>query len=261
MNLALAQSRSKNAAAVSRGFPTRSRAPAIFRQSHPTPTIARCACGGSCPRCQTETPLQSALRATEPNDTRTFVLEGETGTIDPETGVETITSTCCPDHEGEMVSHPDKFAVTDAGARPDLGGTQAQYRFEYDGATDDLGPFCACSCCAFVQFVKGFFEVNGVRLTHTLPGSGAALSATAFGQDSPIIPHAGCRVATIGGALLSDTPGLGGIKSTDSLNVHLEFDARTIDTCNANNVVASRLFTLEITGAHPRTFSATGNFG
>jgi hypothetical protein len=161
-----------------------------------------------------------------------------------------------------MVSSRDKFSVIDAGARPVAGGTDAHHRFEYIGAADDLGPVCQCSCCSFVQFVKGFFEVNGTRLAHTLPGSGAALSATVLGQDSPILPHASCRVATApGGGVLSDTPGIGGLAATDVVNIHLEFDARSIDTCNSNNIVASRAFTLDITGAHPRTFSATGNFG
>ena len=145
---------------------------------------------------------------------------GEVGTVDLETGAQTVTSTCCPSLEGQPVSSPDKFSVIDAGARPVAGGTNASYRFEYIGATDSTGD-CACNCCAFVQFVKGFFEVNGVRKAHTLPGSGAALSPTTMGQDSPIIPHAGCRVATAGGGPLSDTPGIGGIAATDNLNIHL----------------------------------------
>jgi hypothetical protein len=196
------------------------------------------------------------------NSTRTSSWDNGEGTLNPETGATTITSTCCPEREGEMVSSPDKFSVTDVGPLPDLGGTQARYRFDYSGATSNLGPYCACSCCAFVQFVQGFFDINGVRQAHTLPGSGAALSPTAMGQDSPIIPHVGCNVAPApGGGLLNDTPGLRGIAATDVIHVHLEFDAQTIDTCSSNTSVASRLFTLDITGAHPRTFSATGNFG
>lgn len=194
--------------------------------------------------------------------TRTFIMDdSDSGTVDPETGIETITSTCCPLHEGESVSSQDKFSVLDGGPLPALGGTQAQYKFEYVGAIDGSGD-CSCDCCAFVQFVKGFFEVNGVRRPHTLPGSGNPLSPSTFDQDSPVIPHAACRVATApGGALLKDTPGFRGIKPTDVLNIHLEFDARTIQTCDASRIAASRLFTLDITGAHPRTFSATGNLG
>lgn len=195
----------------------------------------------------------------EKNSARTSSW-GETGSVDPENGGVTLTSTCCPSFEGQPVSSLDKFNVVDVGAQPVAGGTQAQYRFEYGGAADS-GADCACNCCSFVQFVKGFFDVNGVRRAHTLPGSGAALSATAMGQDSPIIPHAACRVATAGGGPLSDTPGMMGISATDNLNIHLEFDARTIDTCNSNSIVASRLFTLDITGAHPRSFRATGAFG
>ena len=183
-----------------------------------------------------------------------------TWTTDPDAGGETITSTCCPRYEGQSVSSEDKFSVINMGPLPDLGGTQARYRFDYIGAVGSDGD-CACNCCAFVQFVKGFFELNGVRRPHTLPGSGQPLSETTFRQDSPVIAHAVCRVATAGGGPLNDTPGSLGIKSTDNVNIHLEFDARTIDTCNSNAVVASRLFTLNITGAHPRSFSATGNFG
>jgi hypothetical protein len=192
--------------------------------------------------------------------TKTFASEEEGGSVNPETGVTTITQSCCPLHEGEPVSSADKFSVIDAGPLPHLGGTQARYRFEYIGAVDS-NLTCSCECCAFVQFVKGFFDINGVRQPHTLPGSGAALSPTTMQQDSPILPHGSCRVATAGGGVLNDTPGLLGIASTDNVHIHLEFDARTIDTCKSNSIVASRLFTLDITGAHPRRFSATGALG
>lgn len=216
-------------------------------------------------RVQVGAHQQQMARMTSPqgeerNSARTFSSWGETGSVNPESGAETLTSTCCPLLEGEPVSSQDKFSVIDAGARPVAGGTQAQYRFEYVGATDSTGN-CACNCCAFVQFVKGFADLNGVRQSHILPGSGAAMSATTMGQDSPIVPHAGCGVATAGGGPLSDTPGMRRIRPTDNLNLHLEFDARTIDTCNSNNIVASRLFTLDITGTHPRSFSATGALG
>jgi Domain of unknown function (DUF4157) len=59
MNLALAQSRSsKTASVIPRRFSTRSPVPAISHQSYPVPTIARCACGGSCPRCQVKSNLE-----------------------------------------------------------------------------------------------------------------------------------------------------------------------------------------------------------
>jgi len=195
-----------------------------------------------------------------PGATITFMTEGGTGTVDPETGVETITQSCCPLHEGELISSPDKFSVIDAGPLPVLGGTQARYMFEYHGATDSTAP-CSCDCCSFVQFVAGFFEVNGTRIAHTLPGSGLPLSAAIMQQDSPILPHAGCRVATSGAGPLNDTPGLRGISPTDNLNVHLDFEARTIDTCNADTIVVSKFFTLDITGRHPRSFVASGDFG
>ena len=91
------------------------------------------------------------------------------------------------------------------------------------------------------------------------PEVAQALSAGTFGQDSPILPHVGCRVAKVGRVLLNDNPGMSGIKSTDILKIHLDFDARTIGTCDGSSIVASRLFTLDITGAFPRTFSVSGD--
>ena len=188
---------------------------------------------------------------------QTFAADGQTGTIDPDTGVETITQECCPLYEGEPICHPDKFTVHDCGSRSN-GGTQARYRFEYTGRTDNNLP-CDCGCCAFVQYVRGVFEINGRQIRHILPGSGLPLSPTTLLQDSPVIPHSGCSVATVGGAPLNDNPGLLGISSTDDVRVDLEFDARTIDTCKRNAIVASRVFTLNITGRHPRAFSVAGD--
>ena len=55
---------------------------------------------------------------------RTFATDGETGTLDPLTGVETITQSCSPLYESEAICHPDKFTVYDSGSYPDAGGTQ-----------------------------------------------------------------------------------------------------------------------------------------
>src|SRR4029434_4976511 len=94
-------------------------------------------------------PAEHKLRQqTEPRAIQTW---GDAESVDPVTGLRTVTSTCCPLHEGEMVSSRDKFSVIDAGARPVAGGTDAHHRFEYIGAADDLGPVCQCSCCSFVQ--------------------------------------------------------------------------------------------------------------
>jgi hypothetical protein len=69
MNLALAQSRSsKTASAILRRFSTRSPVPAISHQSYPTPAIARCACGGQCPRCQAKSGSPGAMRLSQPGD-------------------------------------------------------------------------------------------------------------------------------------------------------------------------------------------------
>lgn len=69
MNFALAKSRSsKSAFVVPRGFSTRSRAPAISNHSYPLPTIARCACGGSCPRCTASAISESSLPMNAPDD-------------------------------------------------------------------------------------------------------------------------------------------------------------------------------------------------
>jgi hypothetical protein len=189
---------------------------------------------------------------------KTFSPNGEGGTTDPESGSTVFSSTCCPIDEGQPVSSVDKFTVFNMGALPDRGGTVAQNRLEYSGGDSTTGE-CACRCCAFVQFVKGYADKNGVRQRHILPGSGLPLSPTVNQQDSPILAHSGCHVPAIGGGRLNDNPGFMGIRPTDNIHVHFEFDARTIDTCNSNSIVATRLFTVDISGTHPRTFSVTGD--
>jgi hypothetical protein len=252
-------------------------ASSVTSRPHKRSTV-KTSCGGSnkacmCDDCRDETedshPTLKAgnqpdhdFRAVSVHASRahTFISFGQP-TFDAQTGAQVVTAHCCPRLEGQPVSSRDKFSVLDRGPLPDAGGTVAQYRFEYIGATLDTLTECACNCCAFVQYVRGFAEINGTRLTHILPGSGTALSPTTLGQDSPVIPHVDCRVASPGGVTLNDNPGFPSLRPTDNVNLHFEFDARTIDTCGGNATVASRLFTLDITGTHPRRFVASGDFG
>lgn len=69
MNLALAQQRSsKTTSAVPRRSSSRSAVPAICRQSYPRLMIARCACGGNCPRCKAESGSVGTMHVSQPGD-------------------------------------------------------------------------------------------------------------------------------------------------------------------------------------------------
>jgi hypothetical protein len=69
MNIASIRQRSSKAAAtVPRSLARRSPSPAISPQSYPVPTIARCACGGGCPRCKNTLPIQTKLTVSERGD-------------------------------------------------------------------------------------------------------------------------------------------------------------------------------------------------
>jgi peptidoglycan hydrolase-like protein with peptidoglycan-binding domain len=67
MNIASVHQRSPKAASAVPRSVARGSMPAISPQSYPVPTIARCACGGNCPRCKAQTFSQPKLKINAPN--------------------------------------------------------------------------------------------------------------------------------------------------------------------------------------------------
>src|SRR6266542_2683418 len=68
MNIAAIRQRSPKVASTVPRSHERQPLPAISRQSHTAPTVARCACGGSCPRCKEERDHGRTLTINQPGD-------------------------------------------------------------------------------------------------------------------------------------------------------------------------------------------------
>ena len=120
-----------------------------------------------------------------------------------------------------------------------------------------------CGNCEYRQYIKGYFDVNGIRLTHMLPGAanpptyqpGRAMSATTYLEDglSPYPgfgPHYGHR-NEIGAAddvyqspnratgcqyRGTDFPGISGLRSGDTYDIHLDFKGEAINTAEGTTL-------------------------
>lgn len=109
-----------------------------------------------------------------------------------------------------------------------------------------------CNCCEFRQYVRGYFEVNGVAIAPPVPnfnflfwnedqddaGGMYGHRSQAGDPGDRYVPDQRNGCIYLG----RDAPGLYGLSSGDNYFVYCEFADVIIDTCNDDDVVAGPEF-------------------